>query len=1088
MVLSFFFIYPAFGERIFQIGELDGSYREFAIAGDYASYPKLFPHDVVFKIGESKEKSDFPYIHPGPSDFWAGSRAHSVRLIFQLDHMPRPSVRLLLYFVNTHYSAPPFIVIYLNGKAVASRQLPPGGSDASLTDPSKGQKWVEAIFLHSEDFRLGENEIIIENRRGSWLLYDAILLEEGLNLGKPKISSLKAKSVPFFLKTDSDIKQVIQVWLTNSGGEGEVDLSLQGKESKKDMRVKVVSGENFLEIPLDEGLLSGGEIKLKAEDVEISVPVKRAKKWFLFLAPSVHTDIGYTDVQTNVYKRHNENLLIAIDECKKNPNFKWNLEVAWQVENFLKGEPDKIGELFQLLRDGHLSLQGLYANMLTGLCSPEALARLCLFAGQVAKMGKFPLDSALLSDVPSAIWSTPSILSASGIKYFAEAINTYRARFPYPPHPFYWEGPDGGKVLFFPSPGYGWARGIGLLESMESLSSKIASLIEGLEGGGYPYDAYLLYGGFYDNELLDPQFMKLVEEWNKKYAYPRIIVATNSEFFRYLEEKYGDKIPTYKFDAGAYWEDGAVSTAKELAMNREAKNWATEAEILFSISSLLAPSFKYPTEELKELWRNILMFDEHTWGAWCSVSDPYAETTIKQWEIKSAFANNAYEQGKKLREEAISHFATLVSSDGESLLVFNPLSFPRSDIVRAKIPLDEFALFDGSEEIAWQRDGEDVIFFLKDVPTLGYKVLRIERRKPSPSSSAFSVSNGKIENKFFQVEADEKGIFSLIDKISGRQLVDEGKRLGDYLYLAGPGGKQEVHNLEKGRVWVENVGPVFADLCYSSSAYKTPSFTLRLRLYRDLPRCDLQVELEKEETLDKESVFISFPFAFYKPRVRLEYPGCVVEPEKDQFRQACKNWFTIHQWVALDDGNKSIVWCSLDAPLLSLEKPIHQGWVDELKIEKGYIFSYLMHNHWDTNYKASQGGRFRFRYSIISLPNVLSNEEATRIGWEYAHPLICKFIPSQEGILPPQPHSFLEVKGAELTTLKKREQGSGWILRVWRAERRGGRVEVRLNLPVRKAYKANLREEREEMLDLKDSVIGLELPPSALQSILLMEK
>ncbi len=1074
-------------QKIFQVGEIDASYKEFAIAGYYFLYSRLFPNDVDFKIGISKEEVDFPYIHPGPSDSWAEYRSHTFRIKFNLDHLPKPTIRLLIYMVNTHYFDPPLLVFSLNGKEVAFRQLLQGGSDASLTDPTQGQRWTIALFLNPQEFRIGENEITIENRKGSWLLYDAIVLEEGLDLDKPRISAIKAKDVPLFLREEEEVKQVLQIWIANVGGEGEVDLLMSGGRKTRKMPLKLFTGDNLVEVPLDGDFLSMGEVRIKVNETEVIASLRKHRKWLIYLAPSVHTDIGYTDVQTNVIKRHNDNIKIAIEECKRNPNFKWNLEVAWQVENFLKDEPEKVRELTELLREGRLSLEGLYANMLTGLCSPEELARVCLLAKQLSSLYCFPVDSAILTDVPSAVFSLPSILSNSGIKYLAEGINTYRARFPYPPFPFYWEGPDGKKVLFFPAPGYGWARGIGLFESMEVLAFRLTSHLESLENGGYPYDAYLLYGGFGDNELINPHFMKLVEEWNARYAYPKIIVATNSEFFRYLEEKYKSEIPTYRLDAGAYWEDGAVSTAKEITLNREAKNWATEAETLFSLASLLNPSLSYPSQKLKELWQNILLFDEHTWGAWCSVSAPYAETTLKQWEIKASFAHKAYAEAKRVREEAFESFSALVSTDEEAILVFNPLSFPRSDIVRVRIPYEDFAILDGEKEIAWQREGEEVVFLVKDVPSVGYKTLRLERRKPSAFPVPFQLSEGRVENRFFTVKYNEMGIYSLFDKINKKELLGENKVLGAYLYLTGPEGKQTPHMIEKGRVYIENVGPVFADICFSSSAYKTSSFNLRLRIYGDLARCDITVDIEKEETLDKESAFVIFPFSLENPRVRLEYPTCVIEPAKEQFPQACRNWYTIHQWAGLDDGKHSLVWCSLDAPLLSLGEPIHKEWLNELKLPKGYIYSYLMHNHWDTNYKASQGGDFRFRYAIFSLKGVVSDEEGSKLAWSFAHPLLARIIPPQKSLLPAGSYSFIEAKGALLTTIKKRDYGSGWILRLWRAKREGGEVELKIKLPIGKMFHSDLAEYKGKELKF-DNVIILPFPPSALETFLLMER
>jgi hypothetical protein len=41
------------------------------------------------------------------------------------------------------------------------------------------------------------------------------------------------------------------------------------------------------------------------------------------------------------------------------------------------------------------------------------------------------------------------------------------------------------------------------------------------------------------------------------------------------------------------------------------------------------------------LHRDIVLFQEHTWGSWCSISDPELPFTTKQWDIKKQFLDSA---------------------------------------------------------------------------------------------------------------------------------------------------------------------------------------------------------------------------------------------------------------------------------------------------------------------------------------------------------------------------------------------------------------------------------------------------------------
>ena len=76
---------------------------------------RRFPHDVDFVVGQSDPKKDWPWIQPGPSDAWAGSRPHAFKITFDLPDVAAGYYRLVLDFVDTHGAAPPRLTIGING-------------------------------------------------------------------------------------------------------------------------------------------------------------------------------------------------------------------------------------------------------------------------------------------------------------------------------------------------------------------------------------------------------------------------------------------------------------------------------------------------------------------------------------------------------------------------------------------------------------------------------------------------------------------------------------------------------------------------------------------------------------------------------------------------------------------------------------------------------------------------------------------------------------------------------------------------------------------------------------------------------------
>jgi alpha-mannosidase len=96
-----------------------------------------------------------------------------------------------------------------------------------------------------------------------------------------------------------------------------------------------------------------------------------------------------------------------------------------------------------------------------------------------------------------------------------------------------------------------------------------------------------------------------------------------------------------------------------------------------------------------------------------------------------------------------------------------------------------------------------------------------------------------------------------------------------------------------------------------------------------------------------------------------------------------------------------------------------------------------MNNYWHTNYRAEQGGDFRFRYVVTSAAHT-DAPALSRMGWEEATPLEQDEISSQDKALNfPRPldgikSSFISIDDPDLLldTWKPAEDGNGTILRL----------------------------------------------------------
>ena len=625
---------------ILQIGDLDGDYRDLAIPADYGSYTRQYDTGVLYTQGRSSAREHWPFVQPGPVDAWAGARRHTHRIAFHLSSPLPRYARLTLALVSTHNVMPPVLQLALNGRS-ARIQLQPGTGDDALKQASAGRPQQIVSLVPGSALKTGRNEMVITLVSGSWVLYDAIRLEAldesesaalSLTADPHQIERLELQQTPFFVRRKGRLRQLMTLRVYTPVALQTMPLTLTAPGLRRRARLTTDltgTAETALDV---EPVETTGEMNVVVSTAgrtyTARCPVTPSRRWTIYLLASAHVDVGYTDWQPRVIDGHNRNTRLAIDLASRYPHFIWNTEVGWVTENALNSlEAADRERLGSLARQGRIGAPALYGNMLTGLCSHEELIRALGLAYGISESHDIPFDFAMSTDVPSHVATLPSVLAGSGIRYFAAGLNLYRASgfdklFNH--SPFYWQGLDGARVLTWLAPGYAAASGLGLDQGMEQAAGRIRQFAAGYDRPDYPYDAILAFGAYGDNASLSESLPRSVDEWNRRYVYPKLVFCRGPEFFQHIERQAGDRIPVISGCGGVYWEDGAASTAHEVSMVRQAKEMLLQAEALFAYCWWTGRA-DWPARRFREAWRQIVLFDEHTWGAAGSITDPYGE-------------------------------------------------------------------------------------------------------------------------------------------------------------------------------------------------------------------------------------------------------------------------------------------------------------------------------------------------------------------------------------------------------------------------------------------------------------------------------
>jgi alpha-mannosidase len=807
-----------------------------------------------------------------------------------------------------------------------------------------------------------------------------------------------------------------------------------------------------------------------------NVMVKPVRKVLVYVLPHSHNDIGYTDLQTDVEKKQLRNIQLGIDLARKTAEypegarFVWNMEGCWAGDLWIDRMPESDkAEFINAAQKGWLGLNGMYANELTGLCRPEELLQLFRYATRLGKQCGVKIDSAMISDVPGFTWGTATAMSQAGIRYFSAAPNWFdrigTLMEEWQDKPFWWISPSGREKVLVWVPWTGYA----MSHVFKRITPEWASEYQDrLDKASFRYDiSYIRWSGHGDNAEPDPEICEDIKAWNAKYAWPKFLISSTSKAFAAFEGRYGKELPEFKGDLTPYWEDGAGSSALETGINRQNADRLVQAEALFAMSAVGT----YPVAALTDAWRNVLLFSEHTWGAWNSVSDSENKFVKDQWEIKRSFAMEAARQSRELLARSIRQAAGSSAQAATTAVdVYNTTSWARTELVMLPKTLskagDRVTGQNGQAVLSQRLSTGDLAIWAKDVPpfcAVRYNILPGVAHIPD---APVKIEDTVVDNGTIRVRVDAKtgGISGFYYRGIDVNLADTagGQQINEYLFLPGS-NLADLQSNGPVKITVEENGPLVATLHIESEAPGCNKLVRKVRLFRDYVEL-INIVDKKRAPMNpnpgkggpgedwaqrggKESVQFAFPFNVKRAQMRLDIPLAVMRPETDQLPGACKNWLPVGRWIDVANQSHGVTWVTLDAPLVEIGEVSARllGSERNLDVWRKHIeptqkfYSWAMNNHWGTNYCASQEGVVVFRYALR--PHLgYDAAAASRFATGLSQPLLAA--PATGPVAARSPLLRVEPEDVLVTALKPSDDGKAWIVRLFGASGQDRRAKL----------------------------------------------
>ena len=345
----------------------------------------------------------------------------------------------------------------------------------------------------------------------------------------------------------------------------------------------------------------------------------------VYIIPSSHYDLGFEKPPEDILHELKPHVDEIIRNARSDPQFRFTIEDTWHVMEWHKRttDSDLVNAFIEIVERGQVEISMTFGSMHSEFMGAEALNRLVYDWTRLSNEIGINSNFAMMNDVPGFTGTLPQVLAKSGVKYFVNGSNLglgigggtslYPAQVP-----FYWESKDGSRVLMWETQGVrgGYTEAIAEywldprskdpyqdshfypeeydnLTELEIMQVGVNKLVSKYASAGYPYDALMILHShdFVSSDWVIENLIPSVNEWNEAGLTPRIEIATPAQFFKHLEEKYGNEFPVYQGDWSGLWSEAKINSPGISATARWCYTHPPAAEILWTILDIAKGDF-----------------------------------------------------------------------------------------------------------------------------------------------------------------------------------------------------------------------------------------------------------------------------------------------------------------------------------------------------------------------------------------------------------------------------------------------------------------------------------------------------------------
>lgn len=705
-------------------------------------------------------------------------------------------------------------------------------------------------------------------------------------------------------------------------------------------------------------------------------------------------------------------------------------------------------------------------------------------------------------------WQLPQIYKRSGLDYFVTQKLAWNDTNSLPLKLFWWQSPDGSKVLTYFPHGYGndnldpnrLTTDLAVERERNPGATELMDLFGVSDHGGGPTRGMLDQGEHWmQSDKVIPK-----EEFGTAQAFFNTVepqIASQSPTWDYAGLANGEEplatpapgqisVPTWKDELYLEYHRGVFTTQADHKRNmRDSEEWVLNAEKFASLAWL--DGTPYPATQLQDAWKHVLFNQFHDLAAGSGIAAIYQD------------AQKDYNQVRWSTDEITATSLKTVAARvdtrvdrGVPVLVVNPLAWQRGGSVEVSVQLhsgsgDVASVLDDknhvvpSEILSHDSLTHTVRLRLRPdaVPSMGYAVFHVIDSAQKFSSDLTS-HDLTLENAKLRVVIDPHTgcITSLFDRQAKFETLAPGACGNELQAFQDKPKDYDAWNIDPGTL---DQPPTRLHTVDAVSMVENSPLRSTIRIARTWQSSrfvqNISLDAGSDEVLVTNDIDwhethvllkAAFPLAASSQHATFEIPYGTIERPTTRNNKLEKARFEVPalRWADLGDGQHGF-------SLINTSKYGYDAVGNLLRLT-------LLRSPVSPDPKADRE-HHHFIYALYPHTGTWQQAQSVEHGYNENYGLQAMQVEAHEGGLPAK-HSFLGVAGDQVvvTAVKKAEEDNALIVRFYEWAGKSGHVTLTVPPGATGASVTNLMEKPEgESLHLNGDTVSVDFTPYQIQTV-----